>query len=109
MRQRVVSWVATASMILAVVAYYPSAAAFTPAILLSLVAASGALVAAGFGRVRSAISTLAVVVATILVSPVVFPSLAEPRGSRLILGLAVGASVIGIVLFWDFKRRRASA
>lgn len=101
--------IATASLLLAVAAYYPSAAAFTPAIVLSFVAAGGALVTACFGFVRLAIVTLLVVTATVLISPWFFPSFGEPHVERVMLGSALGVAAVCFVLLWDFKRRSASA
>ena len=109
MRQRVVHWIATASLISAIAAYYPSAAAFTPAIVLSFVAAISALVTACFGSVRTAVATLSVVAATVLVSPMFFPSFAEPHAVRVMLGSAMVVVAVGLLLLWDFRRRRASA
>jgi hypothetical protein len=109
MRNYVASSIATASLILAVAAYYPSAGAFTPAILLSFVAAGGALATAYFGFVRIAMVTLLVVAGTVLISPIFFPSFAEPNAVRAMLGSAICIAIVGFFLLWDFRRRRASA
>jgi hypothetical protein len=101
--------IAISSLLLAVAGYYPSAAAFTPAVVLSFVAAAGALVTAWLGFVRLAIVTLLVVAATVLVSPWFFPSRIEPNVVRVMLGSAIGIAIVAFVLLWDFKRRRISA
>src|SRR5689334_9515515 len=104
MRRRTSQSIAIASLLLAVVAYYPSAAAFTPAIVLSLVAAVGALVTACLGFVRLAIVTLLVVADTVLISPWFFPSFAEFGAVPVMLGSALGIAVVGFVLLWDSRR-----
>jgi hypothetical protein len=101
--------ISTASLVLAVVAYYPSAAAFVPAIVLSFVAAVGAVCAAYLGSVRIAVVTLLVVAATVLISPLFFPVFWEPHMVRVMLGLAISIAAVGLILLWDFGRRRASA
>ncbi len=91
---------------MAVAAYYPSAAAFTPAILLSFVAAGGAVAAAYYGFVRIAIVTLLVVAATVLVSPVFLSSFFEPHIGGVMLGSAVSIAVVGLVLLRRQRQAR---
>jgi hypothetical protein len=106
MRKAAASSVAVASLILAVAAYFPSAAAFTPAVLLSFAAAGGALATAYFGFVRLATITLLVVSATVLISPWFFESLTEPHTARVMLASVIGIAVVGFVLLWHFRRYR---
>src|SRR5690242_13636398 len=105
MRQRISGAIAVASLFLAIAAYYPSAAAFAPAILLSFVAAGGALITACLGFVRLAIVTLLVVAATVLISPWFFPSFGEPGAVRVMLGSTLGVAIVGCGLVWNFWRR----
>ena len=109
MRQYFVSAIAIASLVGAVVAYVPSAAAFTPAILLSFVAAVGAVVTALFGSVRLAVVTLLVVAATVLVSPLSSRWLAISRIDLVMVVCAAAIAAVSAVLFWDYRRRSASA
>jgi hypothetical protein len=109
MWQRVSKSIAVTSLVLAAAAYYPSAAAFTPAIVLSFVAAGGALVTACLGFVRLAIVTLLAVAATVLISPLFFPSFSEPDAVPLMLGSVVVVMLVGFVLLWDFRARGAGA
>ena len=109
MRKAAAPSVAVASLILAFAAYFPSAAAFMPAVVLSFVAAGGALVTAYFGFVRLAIVTLLVVAATVLISPWFFGSLTEPHTPRVMLASAISIAIIGFVLLWHFRRHRAGA
>ena len=109
MRHHFVSAIAIASLIGAVVAYIPSAAAFTPAILLSFVAALGAVVTAALGAVRLAVVTLLVVVATALVSPLSSRWLAISRVELVMVACAVAIAGVSAALFWDYRRRAARA
>jgi hypothetical protein len=109
MREHLVSAIAIASLVAAIAAYVPSAAAFTPAILVSCFAAAGAVTTALFGSVRLAIVTLLVVAATVLVSPLSSRWFAVSRIEFvMVLGAAVVVAV-SAVLFWDYRRRSASA
>jgi DMSO reductase anchor subunit len=109
MRQHFVSTIAIASLAGAAVAYVPSAAAFTPAILLSFIAAVGAVIAALFGSVRLAVITLLVVAATVLVSPLSGRWLAISRIDLVMVACAVAIAGVSAALFWDYRRRSASA
>jgi hypothetical protein len=109
MRQHFATAVAIGSLVVAVIAYVPSAAAFTPAILLSFIAAAGAVVAAFFGSVRLAIVTLLVVVATVLASPLSSRWFSVPRVELLMVLCAAVIATISAILFWDYRRRSASA
>jgi hypothetical protein len=109
MRHHFVSAIAIASLVAAVVAYVPSAAAFTPAILLSFVAAFGAVVTAALGSVRLAVVTLLVVAATVLISPLSSGWLAISRIDWAMMVCAAAIAGVSAVLFWDYGRRSASA
>lgn len=62
--------VAITSLILAILAFFPSIAPFTPAIILSFFSFIGAIMGALSGWKRTAILTTYIVFATILVSPI---------------------------------------
>jgi hypothetical protein len=109
MRQRFVSAIAIASLVLAVVAYVPSAAAFTPAILLSFVALIGALATAVLGSVRLAIVTLLVVASTVMVSPLFSRWFVVARVDFLMVLCAAVIAAVSAILLWDHRRRSASA
>jgi hypothetical protein len=109
MRQHFVSAIAIASLVGAVVAYVPSAAAFTPAILLSFVAALGAVVTAVLGAVRLAVVTLLVVAATVLISPLSSRWFVISRIDWVMVVCAAGIAGVSAVLFWDYRKRSASA
>ena len=109
MRSRFVSAIAIVSLVVAVVAYVLSAAAFTAAILLSFVAAVGALATAFLGAVRLGIVTLLVVVATVLVSPLSSRWFAISRIDFLMVACAATIAAVSAGLFWDYRKRRASA
>ena len=109
MWQHFVPAIAIASLVVAVAAYIPSAAAFTPAILLSFVAAVGAVASAAFGRVRLAIVTLLVVAATVLVSPLSSGWLAILRIDLVMVVCAGTIAAVSAVLFLDYRKRSASA
>jgi hypothetical protein len=106
MMQGCTSAIATASVVLAIAAYVPSSAPFTPAILLSFVAAFGAVATALLGFVRRATITLLVVAATVVVSPGFSRWIAFQRVDWVMLGCAVVIAIIGAVLFWDYRRGR---
>jgi hypothetical protein len=109
MRKRFGLYIGGVSLLLAAIAYAPSAAAFTPAIYLSLVAAAGAVVGLCFGAVRVTTLTFAIVFLTFLGSPLasqVFEGFRAPR--YFLLSSAVGLVLFGGLLFWDFKRSHQS-
>lgn len=58
------------SLGVALLAFYPSIALFTPAVFVSFIALAGAIIGGISGWVRTAILTVYVVVATVLVSPI---------------------------------------
>jgi hypothetical protein len=108
MQQRLGFAIAIGSLILSVAAYLPSVAAFTPAVLFSFVAAVGAVVTAFQGFLRLGVVTLLVVAATVLISPI-FGWSEFSRIDIVMAASAAGILVIGAILFWDFRRRSASA
>jgi len=82
------------SFVLALLAYLPSIAPFTPALLGSVLAFFGAIVGALSGEKRLAVLTIYIVIATFLVSPV-FKGIEH----YISLGfLVVGLIILGIVL-----------
>lgn len=107
MRSQSVSAIAIVGLVLAVVAYVPSAAAFTPAILLSFVAAVAAVVTAFLGSVRLAIVTLLVVAATVLVSPFASKWVAISRIEFLMVACAAAIAAVSAGLFLNYRKRRA--
>lgn len=107
-RQRIESAIATMSLVAAVMAYVPSAAAFTPAIFLSFLAAAGAISTAAFGCVRRAVITLLVVAATVLISPLSSGWVTISRIEFPMALLAGGIAAVAAVLFRDFRRRSVS-
>ena len=78
------------SLILAILAYLPSVAPFTPAILGSVIAFFGAIIGALSGWNRTAILTMYIVLATFLVSPI---------SSWIERYIEFSALMIGLVIF----------
>jgi hypothetical protein len=100
--------IAVVSLLVAIAAYVPSAAAFTPAVLLSFLAAIGAIVTVFAGFIRLGVVTLSVVAATVLISPIFgWPEIV--RVDLVMVACAAAIVVVAALLFWDFRRRRASA
>jgi hypothetical protein len=109
MSKRIGPFVASVSLLIALLAYWPSAAAFTPAILLSFLAGIGAVAGLVLGAVRMSTLTLLIVLLTALVSPLISDIAGGARGAYLVLGVAPVAVVLfAALLFWDFRRRGAS-
>lgn len=95
------------SLAVAILAYFPSMAPFTPAIVFSMAAFIGAMLAARGGGYRTACLTAYIVIATFLAHPI-FGAWLEPAikfGTLLklegILGLAM---VITLLCHYKFKR-----
>lgn len=91
------------SLAVAVLAYYPSIAPFTPAILLSLLAFFGAVIAALSGAYRTASLTAYVVVATLLVSPISKWIERYVDLGYLVVGQAILGAVIAVALYRHYK------
>lgn len=91
---------------LAVLAYFPSIAAFTPAVLLSVIALPAALVGALCGARRTAALTVYAVLATLLVSPLLrWPD--QYIGLTLLVpGLAALGLGIASAMVWHFRGSR---
>ena len=90
------------SLLFAALAYIPSAAAFTPAILLTLVAFVGSVIAAGFGSYRLAAVTLFLVGATFLTASHTFSGII--RVEYLMILLAGVAVILSAILYGQYKR-----
>jgi hypothetical protein len=90
------------SLAIAVLAYFPSVAPFTPAILLSFLAFFGAVIAALSGAYRTAALTAYVVAATFLVSPISRGIERYVNLGYLIVGLAVLGAIIAIALYRQY-------
>ena len=104
--QRLGQLVGKIGLALAVLAYYPSIAAFTPAIMLSVLALPAALVGALCGAYRTAALTVYVMLATLLVSPLL-------RWPDQIIGLTLlvpGLAALGLgiagAMVWNYRGGR---
>jgi hypothetical protein len=95
------TWVGATSLILASLAYVPSTGPFTPAILLTIVALVGAVVAALLSALRLAVITFFIVCATFIVASRSFDGLV--RIEYLMVALAIVAVVFGILLYGQYK------
>jgi len=96
-------WAGTTSLILASIAYVPSTAAFTAAILLTLVSLAGAIIAALLGALRLAAVTLFVVCATFILALRSFDGLV--RIDYLMVALAAVAVFFAGLLYGQYKRQ----
>lgn len=90
-----------ASLTLATLSYVPSAAAFTPATLLLLVASPLAALAWWGGSWRLAALTAYVCVATLVISPLFFDVILV---SRWMLTMAVIGIVLAGLLYRNYRR-----
>ena len=92
-------FVAILSLVVALLAFYPSIIAFTPAIALSFGALFGAALGAFFGWKKLAILTIYVVFATVLVAPF-YSSIKDliELGTLINLLMVVGLIVAGGLL-----------
>ena len=95
--------VGATSLILASLAYVPSTGPFTPAMLLTLVALGGAIIAASLGALRLAAVTFFMVCATFILASRSLTGLV--RVDYLMVALAIVAVVFGLVLFAQYKRK----
>jgi hypothetical protein len=91
------------ALVLSILAFIPSAAAFTPSILVSGVAALFAVVAIQRGFLRRGLLTIYFAICAFLVSPMIFDI--ESVDKYLVAFPVVGL-VGSIVLFWHYKRSR---
>lgn len=98
------------SLALGLVVFVPSAAAFTPAIFLSIVALVGAVVGAALGAVRTGILTLLVVASTVVVSPLspTEPWFSSLRAEYWMVGMAVSWAIVAERLLVNYRRRNGA-
>ncbi len=102
-KRRAGEYVGGLSLALVAVAYIPSAAAFTPAILLTFIGFIGGIIAAFLGALRLAVVTLFLAGATFIVSTHSFTGLA--RVEYLMLAFAVVAIALALFLFRQYQRK----
>ena len=95
-------WIGFFSLVLTAVAFVPSTAAFTPAILLTFIGFIGATIAAVLGSLRIAAVTFFIVCATLIVTSQSFGGLA--RVEYLMLVFAAVAIVFGVALYAQYKK-----
>jgi hypothetical protein len=101
--EKVGLYIGRLSLILALLAFYPSIAPFTPAILVSVFSFFGAIVGALFGEIRLAILTIYIVIATFLVSPVFKWVEVYIRLDILVIGLILLGVILAIGLNMHYK------
>jgi len=95
---------ASGSFVLAALAFIPSAAAFTPAIGLSLFALTTAVGAASLGAWRTSALVVVLVGATVLVSPVFFPREELVAVEHVIVGAPLAIVLLGVVLYLNYRK-----
>jgi hypothetical protein len=93
------------SLALAVLAYVPSAAAFVPAIILSILALFGAILAALFRAWRTALITAYTVGATVIASPIFFPLTTNIEKWMVLMGII--GMVFSIFLYTNYTSSRS--
>lgn len=103
-KNRVAVWWASASLMLAALAFIPSAAAFTPAIALSFLALISAIGAALLGAWRISALAIVLVGATALVSPVFFPQEEVVRVEHVFVGAPIAVALLGAVLYLHYRK-----
>ena len=84
------------------IAYLPSVAPFTPALILSILAFCGSLIGVYSGAYRTAILTIYVVVATFIVSPVFKQIEQYVALHHLIIGFPLFGVWLGIGMYYHF-------
>jgi len=90
-------------LVLAIFAYLPSIAPFTPAIIGSVIAFFGAIIGALSGQKRIALLTFYIVIATFLVSPISLWIEHYIALSRLVIGLIILGFIIAVGLYINYK------
>ncbi len=108
-RQRVAVGLASGSFVLAAVAFVPSAAGFTPAIGLSVMALLAAIGATLLGAWRTGALALVLVGATILVNPVFFPRDELIRVEYVFIGAPFAVVLLGAVLYLHYRKHAKHA
>lgn len=99
--------ISSVSLGIGLIAFVPSAAAFTPAIFLSFVAFAGAMAGAALGAVRIGVLTLLVVASTVVVSPL-SPTerwFSSVRAEYWMVGMAVSWGIVAALLLAHYRRR----
>jgi hypothetical protein len=91
-------------LVLAAVAFIPSAAAFTPAIALSSLALISAIGAALLGAWRTSALVIVLVGATVLVSPAFFPREELVRVEHVFVGAPMALILLGAVLYLHYRK-----
>ena len=89
------------ALVLSILALIPSAAAFTPSILVSGVAAMIAVVAIQRGFLRRGLITIYFAMSAFIVSPIIFDI---DSVDKYLVAFAVFGLVGSIALFWHYKR-----
>ena len=100
---KIASMIGRISFVLAVLAYLPSIAPFTPALLISFAALFGAVIGCSAGEWRLALLTSYIVGATCLVSPISKWIEEYITLSLLVVGLVIGGIIVTVVLHMDYK------
>ena len=96
--------VAITSLILALLAFLPSIAPFTPAIIVSFFSLLGAIAGALSGWKRTAILTLYIIAATLLVSPMSSWIEQYIELGLLIILLVIAGSFLAVMLFIHYRK-----
>jgi hypothetical protein len=102
-RSRTASITGAIGLALALIAYVPSAAAFTPAILLSFIACATSAVAFWFGAWRIVILTVYICAATFIASPI-FIDIDDP--ALWMMAMAVIGICLSALLCWNYRSFR---
>ena len=89
------------ALVLSILAFVPSAAAFTPSILVSGAAALIAVVAIQQGFARRGLLTLYFAMCAFLISPMIFDI---ESVDKVFVACALFGLIGAIVLFWHYKR-----
>ena len=103
-KQRVAVWLASGSLVLASLAFIPSAAAFTPANGLSALALATAVWAALLGAWRTSALAIVIIGATVLVSPAFFPREELVRVEHVFVGAPLAVVLLGLVLYLNYRK-----
>jgi hypothetical protein len=102
--KKIGGYVGVFSLVLALLAYLPSIAPFTPALIGSVIAFFGAILGALSGRRRVALLTFYIVIATFLVSPISLWIEQYIELSRLVIGLIILGFIIALGLYINYRK-----
>lgn len=89
------------ALVLSILAFIPSAAAFTPAIVVSALAAVIAVFAIRAGHIRRAVLTIYFAVCAFIVSPIIFEIGSVDRYLVAFSGLGI---VCAGIMYWQYRR-----